>query len=298
MSEVKRILVMSSVIFTVLTLTFSMTPIPNILAVRLADGEGSDGGVGSSTLPGGSAVDLIVVLGGGAYEGGELSGASTMRMVRGISLLKEGKGKEILFSGSTVLDTTRKVLDTMQSYSGESLPPAAGVDSLPGKARYGEGMGIAPPLTEETLEAGSPHGEGTGEVEPPGPEREMVEAPYSEDPFAPIPDGLLMAEFAETIGVDKGSIHVEVTSTNTFENLVGVKRYMEDHNLNSCTVVTSPTHTYRTMSVIRKLSLPCTTTSAGDYIKSVRNATGRVSLMRSVLWEYGALILYNLKGYI
>ncbi|MFQ5735963.1 MAG: YdcF family protein [Thermodesulfobacteriota bacterium] len=57
--------------------------------------------------------DLIVVLGGGAYEDGSLSGASNERLLRGLLLYREGYASRVIFSGGTIPDAGSKLIHTL-----------------------------------------------------------------------------------------------------------------------------------------------------------------------------------------
>lgn len=92
--------------FTAFALFVMFTPAANMLAWPLI----VSGDIKRS--------DLIVVLGGGAYENGALGGASNERFLRGIMLLKDGYARRIIFSGGSITGTPEKVMRTVLKKGG------------------------------------------------------------------------------------------------------------------------------------------------------------------------------------
>jgi uncharacterized SAM-binding protein YcdF (DUF218 family) len=189
-----------------------------------------------------SEVDLIVVLGGGAYRNGILSGASNERTLHALRLYKAGLSPRVIFVGASINDTYDKVSETVK-----------------GEAEDESGEERRKP--------------------------DIVEAN-------------LMKELSVGLGMDSSDLYVDSESLNTYENLRAVKEFMGEKRLKSCLVVTSSTHMYRAKKVYEKLDMNCTPAPAGDYSRYIKSATGRFSLMREVLWEYAALVLYKSFGYI
>ncbi len=113
-----------------------------------------------------------------------------------------------------------------------------------------------------------------------------------------IQEGGIMYSTALTFGMPESEVFVDRLSTNTYENVVNTAAFMKERKLKTCLLVSSPTHMYRIMRVVRKVGVDCTPAPVGDYTGDVRGATGRLSLMRSVVWEYAALALYRINGYI
>ena len=108
----------------------------------------------------------------------------------------------------------------------------------------------------------------------------------------------LMRELSVAFGMDPGKMHEESTSTHTYENIVAIKEFMEARGIKDCIIVTSPTHSARSLSVVRKLGLDCAPATVPDYTPYIRSALGRLSLFHAVLWEYAGLFLYKAYGYI
>ncbi|MEE9613471.1 MAG: YdcF family protein [Thermodesulfobacteriota bacterium] len=108
----------------------------------------------------------------------------------------------------------------------------------------------------------------------------------------------IMKDISVRLGIPAGDLSVDGDSIHTYGNLAAVKGFMETRGLKSCLIVTSPTHILRSMKVSGKLGLDCYPAPVGDYTPHIRGSTGRLSLMRAVLWEYAALGLYKAYGYI
>jgi uncharacterized SAM-binding protein YcdF (DUF218 family) len=111
-------------------------------------------------------------------------------------------------------------------------------------------------------------------------------------------EAAIMGEFSEKLGIHPGSITVDPDSTNTYENLVGVRDFMERTGFATCLVVTSPTHMYRSYRIVKKLGMDCYPAPVADYTRYIGPGTGRIGLARAVLWEYAALVIYRLYDYI
>jgi len=211
-------------LFTIIVLVIMYTPVANRLAETL---------VVPAEL---KEVELIAVLGGGAYKNSILSGRSNERMIHGIRLYKAGLAPRILFTGATITDQSEKVFGTIK--------------------------GTRDPSMIDVAEAS------------------------------------IMRDIAVELGLPEEAILLDETSTNTHDNLVAVKRLMDEEGLGRCLVVTSPTHIYRAIRVCDKLGLDCLPAPVGDYTPYVETAVGRLVLMRRVAWEYAALLLYKVFGYI
>lgn len=90
-----------AVVFTVSALVIMFTPLANIMAGRLTVPEDL------------KRSDIIVVLGGGAYNNGSLGRASNERLLRGLLLYRDGYAPRMLFSGKTILKPSRKIFNTL-----------------------------------------------------------------------------------------------------------------------------------------------------------------------------------------
>ena len=111
-------------------------------------------------------------------------------------------------------------------------------------------------------------------------------------------ESAIMLDIAKKIGVSEGSIYADVSSTNTYANLLAAKAYMKKNNLKTCLIVTSPTHMYRSWRVSEKLGLYCGPAPVKDYTGYANSAIDRLELAWKVFWEYAALELYRAYGYI
>jgi len=113
-----------------------------------------------------------------------------------------------------------------------------------------------------------------------------------------IGESVLMRQAALGLGMSEADTVFDDRSLNTYENLVFVRAYMEEKGLESVTIVTSPTHMRRAELIAKKLGLKFQSAPVADYTEYRRGAIDRLSLFREVLWEYLALVLYSIYGYI
>ncbi len=111
-------------------------------------------------------------------------------------------------------------------------------------------------------------------------------------------EAAFMRRIAVGLGIPGDDMYVDSGSTNTYTNIRALKEFMESGGLASCLLVTSPTHMYRAMRVAGRQGLECSPAPVKDYTHLRRDPTDRVALLREVLWEYAALILYRVYGYI
>jgi uncharacterized SAM-binding protein YcdF (DUF218 family) len=108
----------------------------------------------------------------------------------------------------------------------------------------------------------------------------------------------LMMRTAAALGVPEGAASVDAASTNTRENIVNIKGHMERNGLKTCLMVTSSTHMLRSHLVARKSGLACSPAPVPDYSYLRMSAIDRLGLFRAAAWEYSAIALYWLYGYI
>lgn len=101
LTTVIRLLKGFAVIFTAAALCVIYTPVANLMARPLIVPERL------------IKSDVIVVLGGGAYENGVLGGASNERLLRGILLYKKGYAPAVIFSGGSITSTSTKIMHTL-----------------------------------------------------------------------------------------------------------------------------------------------------------------------------------------
>ncbi len=108
----------------------------------------------------------------------------------------------------------------------------------------------------------------------------------------------IMDSIAKKLGVPENESVSDPASTNTYENLVDIREYMQKNALKTCIIVTSPTHMYRAYSVARKLGMDCSPVPVKDYTYLRTSGIDRLSLLRETLHEYAAIALYKAYGYI
>jgi len=119
-----------------------------------------------------------------------------------------------------------------------------------------------------------------------------------DEPGATVVEALIMRDISVKLGVPEKALAVDPLSTNTYENLSNVMGYMEANSLKDCLIVTSPAHMLRARLVARRLGLSCRPAPVKDYTPFRTSAADRFTLMREVIWEYSALALYKIYGYI
>ena len=128
---------------------------------------------------------------------------------------------------------------------------------------------------------------------------ETVEGGEKRGPHTPdVVEALIMRDVSLSLGMDKSDLSIDADSLNTYENLRSIKEHMSERNMTSCLLVTSPTHMYRAIKVSRRLDMECAPAPVGDYTAYIGSPIGRLSLMRAVIWEYAAIVLYKSFGYI
>lgn len=108
----------------------------------------------------------------------------------------------------------------------------------------------------------------------------------------------LMEETALSLGIPVKDCAVDAGSTNTYENLKNVKGYMAENGLETCLIVTSPTHMRRSALVARKLGMNFHPAPVTDYTRYRTSALERLNLFHEAMWEYAGLVLYKVYGYI
>lgn len=108
----------------------------------------------------------------------------------------------------------------------------------------------------------------------------------------------IMDSIAKKLGVPENESVSDPASTNTYENLVDIKEYMQRNALKTCILVTSPTHMYRAYAIAKKLGMDCSPVPVKDYTYLRTSGIDRFALLKETLREYMALALYKVYGYI
>ena len=115
---------------------------------------------------------------------------------------------------------------------------------------------------------------------------------------APRPEGDVMAETAQALGVPGDAIIVERASQTTYENAVEAAKLLRERGIRRVLLVTGPAHMYRSQLAFRRqgvqvLPAPTRTREALRYTPG-----GRLTLFYSALHEYGGLVYYKVRGRI
>lgn len=113
-----------------------------------------------------------------------------------------------------------------------------------------------------------------------------------------IQESEIMRDTALIFGVPDEAAEADPASTNTYENLKNIKSYMDARGLRKCILVTSPTHMLRALLVSEALQMDCDAAPVDDYTALRQGSLDRLALLREVAWEYAALVLYRVYGYI
>jgi len=117
-------------------------------------------------------------------------------------------------------------------------------------------------------------------------------------PLMDVVESVIMEDVAAGLGFDKTTLAVDSSSTNTYENILYLREYMEKNGIHSCLLVTSPTHMYRAWRVARRLGLDCSPAPVADNTALRKTGLERLSLAREAAHEYAGLAYYWYKGYI
>lgn len=107
----------------------------------------------------------------------------------------------------------------------------------------------------------------------------------------------IMAAYAIDRGLPIENILLEERSTSTRENAEGSLKLMAERDLTTAIVVTSSYHTWRSCRVFRALAGSIQCAAATTHPES-ENFYERMVNLRSVIREYGAIILYAFRGYL
>lgn len=107
----------------------------------------------------------------------------------------------------------------------------------------------------------------------------------------------IMAGYAIERGLPSEKILLEEHSTSTRENAEESLKLMAERKMDTAIVVTSSYHTWRSCRVFRalKASVQCV---AAEIHPDPENFYERMVNLRSVIREYGAIVLYLTKKYI
>ena len=110
-------------------------------------------------------------------------------------------------------------------------------------------------------------------------------------------ESVQMAAYAQSSEYD-GTFVEEKQSTNTRSNAELTKILMTEHGWNTALLVTSPYHERRACETFRAVNVNVTCTPANSSLGPALNIWERILLLKGVIREYGATILYWMKGYL
>ena len=111
-------------------------------------------------------------------------------------------------------------------------------------------------------------------------------------------ESAVMADIAAGLGMDEADMAVDASSTNTYENILYLREYMEKNGLTDCLLVTSPSHMYRSWRVAKRLGIDCAPAPVADNTSLRKTGLDRLALAREAAHEYAGLAYYWYKGYI
>ena len=119
---------------------------------------------------------------------------------------------------------------------------------------------------------------------------------------------LVMKALAVSLGVPEGSIILEDTAKNTFENVKFSKRILDRNGWNSILLISAPYHMKRASLVFHKLAknvkvtyVPITNSSFYTHASGTPQTGWKqinIVQIRGILHEYFGIIYYWFKGYI
>lgn len=108
----------------------------------------------------------------------------------------------------------------------------------------------------------------------------------------------LMAQDALDTGAPTELVVQEDQSKNTWENAVNSMAIMGQNGWKTALVVTSPYHTYRSCAIFRKLGATVRCIAAPMRTAASNSVYEHIMDFRSVIREYGALVLFSFRSYI
>jgi len=108
----------------------------------------------------------------------------------------------------------------------------------------------------------------------------------------------LMKTYAVSLGGTADDVIVENRSTSTWENAMYVQEIMQRNKWDDALVVTSPYHTFRSCAIFHKLGMTVKCISAPLNLIPTDTFYERLTDLRSVVREYGAIVYYFFRGYI
>lgn len=111
-------------------------------------------------------------------------------------------------------------------------------------------------------------------------------------------DSDAMKRVAVELGVREEDILLENQSKNTFENLVNSKKIIEEKGFKKVLLVTSAIHTYRSVTVAKKLGVELIPASPVPFEEYRQTPIDRLLLFYFVVREYSALLIGQLKNLI
>lgn len=111
--KIKKPVIYIWVAMNVFVLIIAITPLSNFLASQLI------------VEPLLKKSHVIAVLGGGVYKNGVLGSATSLRVIRGVVLYKQGYSDKVFFTGATVKELDKKIVSATKGDTSSSLLPTS-----------------------------------------------------------------------------------------------------------------------------------------------------------------------------
>ncbi|MFA5069746.1 MAG: YdcF family protein [Patescibacteria group bacterium] len=108
----------------------------------------------------------------------------------------------------------------------------------------------------------------------------------------------IMTGYALSIGADPLKILKESASKNTYENAVNSLAIMANRGDKNALVVTSPYHTKRACAIFEKLTAEIYCQPVNKSLLFRQGPWDKIIYFKQMIREYGAIILFKIKGYI
>lgn len=115
----------------------------------------------------------------------------------------------------------------------------------------------------------------------------------SRTPVAEVMKGILIE-----MGVKPADITVETQSTNTYENILNVRKLLEKHTVKKPLLVTSSYHMFRSLAISNKLGLEVYPAPVRCYEKEITSIMHKNRHVLIILREYGAIVYFWIRQWI
>jgi len=115
---------------------------------------------------------------------------------------------------------------------------------------------------------------------------------------AGVAEAMVMAQEARRLNIPEQDIIIEKHSNRTHEQAGEIKKIAKSQRWENLLLVTSYSHMKRSLMAFERAGFKVYPAPADPYEKYVDDPIGRLRLFKLIIYEYGGIVYYKIRGWI